>query len=64
MKGMHGGHNQNAKNECEQPSMSAQDLQSMSAKMTELTEQNASLLKEVQTLKKEMSALTADQKIH
>ena len=57
LKGMFGKHSHCAKDTSEQPQVSSQDLQSMNAKITELIEQNAYLLKEVQSMKETRSIL-------
>ncbi|MDT8900136.1 hypothetical protein [Anaeroselena agilis] len=56
MKGMFSGHNHgDAKGRTEQPQISPEEVQAMQTKMAELSEQNAHLLKELQSMKETFS---------
>lgn len=51
MKGMFNGHKHGETNRTEQSQVSAEEFQLLQTKMNELTEQNAHLLQEIQSLK-------------
>lgn len=56
MKGMFSRHNHgDTKDRTEQSQISPQDLQLLQTRMAELTEQNAYLLKEIQSMKEPLS---------